>query len=164
MERQYDWEAMAAMHLVATALAPVLILLLVYMLYESWAAAVAAAVGVAAANVATVRVMIRKGSPVGQVYSRWMRRSPTQESLPKVPRPAVNRWPCVLAGAGVAFVAYIVLAVVLGFSVGVLVVKDVVPLSFSAAADIASVVTGLFLGILFGRWCWRRKRHGALED
>ena len=73
----------------------------------------------------------------------------------------LRRWPCVLAGAGVALVAYIVLAVVLGLSVGVLVARDVVPLSFSGAADIASIVAGLFLGILFGCQCWRRKTRSG---
>lgn len=166
MERKYDWSAMAATHLVATVVAPVCMLLLVYMLFESWAAAVAAAVAIAMVYIGTARIMIRRGSPVGKVFSRWLGRRTLNRPPPSSGSERFRRrWPCVLAGAGIALAAYIVLAVVLGFAAGLLAVKGVVPLSVSGMADFASGVAGLYLGVLFGRRCWWRKTHrGVGED
>ena len=70
---------MALTNLVAGVLSAVGVLLGVYMLWESWATAVAAAVAVVVADVAFVCIAIRKGTPVGQVYSRWTRRWQTRE-------------------------------------------------------------------------------------
>ena len=64
---------MALINLVAALCSSVGVLLGVYMLWESWPAAVAAAVAVVVADVALVCIAIRKGTPVGHVYSKWTR-------------------------------------------------------------------------------------------
>ena len=82
VERVDDSELnrMTWMHLVFAPLAPVGMLLGVYMLFQSWTAAVAAAAAVVAADVAFVCIAIRKKTPVGQAYCRLLARWRTREA------------------------------------------------------------------------------------